>query len=634
MNWVAMPEPTSPVPEWARAEHVRYARWDGGPLEVAKGILSGWPYLLEPDQIYATTNWYSDASLPLLAEADINWIWVTWSVGFSPEDEAWQQEILSKYVRSCHDVGVRVTAYISIANLFHDSWLVRPEASDWLQRDAQNQPIPYGAAKYSGATTRFLACLSHPGWLAHLAAQIEGALDAGVDGIMFDNAGSGCQCVRCGAAFRTFAMERSGRQFGELPDFGHAAFGLIDLVQRVLGTKPVGVKPDEQAVWLWRTFMIELLDRTLGELAAVARRLRPNVLVYVNHNVDMGTLAFASSNAVSSEDAREPGVHADGSVIQNGGLLRLLTASAEGRRPVRVEFSAGHGGKQADQIGFSRFRPMSSRAQQRSIAEAAMHGASAEVMPEGYLLGGLVRGDGWARDIWTAIGRYHLFLAEHPTLFAGTESTAEIAVVVGDRWPDDRPLRLGLLEHLSRAGLDFDIVYDRQLRAGVLERYELVLLADVTRLSDDAIEVLRSAVASGVRVLTPPGSGRIGERFETQPPLRDRVPGIEMTSSVDRPSEILSQIEGVTTPFLLASSSPIVTRLTRAPTSGNFFAHLLNLGDREVDTITIVDPGSGLPIVHTPDANRPEVTATHGAIRIRNLDLYAILEFADIDARA
>ena len=32
---------------------IRYARWDGGPIHVVKGILSSWPCIIEPDEIEA-----------------------------------------------------------------------------------------------------------------------------------------------------------------------------------------------------------------------------------------------------------------------------------------------------------------------------------------------------------------------------------------------------------------------------------------------------------------------------------------------------------------------------------------------------------------------------------------------------
>src|SRR5215468_1156729 len=95
---------TATVPEWARTGNFGFARWDGGPLEVAKGALSGWPGFVVPDPqvIYATTHLYDPSTIELLERAHVNWIWVTWSVGFSNETEAAQQALLRTYIEECH----------------------------------------------------------------------------------------------------------------------------------------------------------------------------------------------------------------------------------------------------------------------------------------------------------------------------------------------------------------------------------------------------------------------------------------------------------------------------------------------------------------------------------------------------
>ena len=46
------------LPEDAKAYNVRYARWDGGPIHIAKGIHTHWDYLAEPRSIYAMAHWY------------------------------------------------------------------------------------------------------------------------------------------------------------------------------------------------------------------------------------------------------------------------------------------------------------------------------------------------------------------------------------------------------------------------------------------------------------------------------------------------------------------------------------------------------------------------------------------------
>jgi hypothetical protein len=625
---IAAPRAHQPMPANDR-QPVRYARWDGGPIHVVKGVLSGWPYVLEPDEIHAAMAWYDDANLVHLVTAELDWIWVTWSVGFPVEDEARQQRLVADYIADCHRLGVRVTAYLSMANVFPDAWRRRgrPAIDEWLQRDAQGRPIPYGAADYAGAPSRFLACLRHPGWREYLLAQVRSSLAAGVDGIIYDNVGSGCQCDRCAAAFRTYSLDRAGRAFGELPDFGHAAAGLAAKVQRVVGLRATGPEPDEQAGLLWRSFVDRLLADSLADLAAAAHALRPDVLVYANNNVDMGTLAYPAADVVSTEDGREPGIATDGTAVENAALFRLAAASSDGWRPVRVESAVGHGMVAVDELGWSRFIPMAPRAQQRAIAEAAMYGASAEINPEGYLKGGLSRGDDWALDTWRAIGRYHAFLAAHPDLYTGARSIATTAVVVPDSWPDGDALRKDLLGALVAGGVDFDVVLDRQLSTDALLPYRIVLLADVPVIGDQAGEALGEAVRRGSTVLATPGSGRLAPTLlPAADELVRRVPGLRRTVEVDRPDALAGELLALSDSlFRVSTDGRIVWQVRR--TNASLLVHLLNLGDVPVDAIALGGFGAGLPGVFSPDPVAPDVQASGTDLRVRGLDLYAVLQF-------
>ena len=58
-QWPAGPSPSS-VPEWAKPGRIRFARWDGGRIETAKAMLSGWPGFNPPDpnRLETMTNWY------------------------------------------------------------------------------------------------------------------------------------------------------------------------------------------------------------------------------------------------------------------------------------------------------------------------------------------------------------------------------------------------------------------------------------------------------------------------------------------------------------------------------------------------------------------------------------------------
>jgi len=167
IEWPAGPEPGS-LPEWARPGRIRFARWDGGRLESAKAMLSGWPGFNPPipDYVDTMTNWYGPRSLELLRQAGVNTIFVTFSAGFSIPAERGNQEQLRGFIAACHREGIRVLAYQSIANLFwEDMFEQEPESRKWVRLTKDGQPTPYGAASYAltGRTTPVHGAVGRPG---------------------------------------------------------------------------------------------------------------------------------------------------------------------------------------------------------------------------------------------------------------------------------------------------------------------------------------------------------------------------------------------------------------------------------------------------------------------------------------
>ncbi len=151
------------VPPWFETGKFRSARWDGGPLEAVKGTLSHWPNYTEDDPrqvLEATRDWYNPKTVELLKMAHINWAWVTWSNGFSPQTERKQWELLGNYITKCHDSHIRVAAYISIANMFwKDMFEHVPGSIGWVERDFQGAPLFYGRPN------RYMADIHIPEWI-------------------------------------------------------------------------------------------------------------------------------------------------------------------------------------------------------------------------------------------------------------------------------------------------------------------------------------------------------------------------------------------------------------------------------------------------------------------------------------
>jgi hypothetical protein len=89
-NVVPVP-PEAQLPTWLQRGKIRFARFDGGPIEVEKTMRSSWGEHFtarETDVLGNLYGKYGDHMVALLTQAHVNFVWVTYSVGFSWQDEA------------------------------------------------------------------------------------------------------------------------------------------------------------------------------------------------------------------------------------------------------------------------------------------------------------------------------------------------------------------------------------------------------------------------------------------------------------------------------------------------------------------------------------------------------------------
>ncbi len=189
------PSPTqnleSLVPDWARSGAFRYLRLDGGPDSAEKARLSGWPF--DSEQRATLTGLYTthrERVFQLLEEAHINWVWLTWSVGFSWETEAEQRRQCAEMAAECRRRGIHTTAYMTGNNMFwHDMFCQNPKAVNWLRRGENGEPVTY-----FGVAERFLAQMDHPEWLELQKRRLQSAMEAGFESFFYDN----CDAWRSG----------------------------------------------------------------------------------------------------------------------------------------------------------------------------------------------------------------------------------------------------------------------------------------------------------------------------------------------------------------------------------------------------------------------------------------------------
>jgi hypothetical protein len=359
------------VPSWAEQGNFRFIRLDGGRIESWKAERTWWGKKFSAKEKDVLSHIYDrdfDQMLDLLKQADFNWIWVTWSNGWSFEEEDQNRENLKKVVVRCHENGIHVSAYLSGSNMFRKSaYQDDPETKNyglWMH----GIPMFYAGPTKSDlqiSWNRRLADTRKPGWRAYLLKKAELAVDAGVDAIVWDN----------------------------MIGYNDGLAQLLDDTQR-------------------------MAERKAQETG------RPKVMVEANVHIAPDRFAMNDINEVIwEEDGKDtPGVWNGHWQVDNARKIKFLSGEKQLWQPLKYENDLYHCGP--------RERCIPSAAEQKlSIAEAYTFGAATSRNLEGRFLAALIKGEPEAREAWTAIAQYNHFLVEHRVLYHQVVPVAQIALI-------------------------------------------------------------------------------------------------------------------------------------------------------------------------------------------------------------
>ncbi len=359
------------VPPWAEQGNFRFIRIDGGQIESWKAERTWWGSKFSAEEKDVLAHIYDrdfEQMLGLLKQAEFNWIWVTWSNGWSLKDEDENRENLKKVIARCHESGIHVSAYLSASNMFWKSaYRDDPETKKY---GLWKHGIPMF---YAGPTKtdlqiswkRRLADARAPGWRAYLLKKAEMAVDAGVDAIAWDN----------------------------MIGYNDGLAQLLDDTQR----------------------MAERKARETG---------RPKVVVYANIHILPDRFAMNDINEVIwEEDGKDtPGVWGGKWQVANARKIKFLSGEKQLWQPLMYENDIYH-------CGHRELCIPSPAEQKLSIAEAYTFGAATSRNIEGRFLSGLINNEPKAREAWTAIAQYNHFLVEHQELYHEVETAARIALI-------------------------------------------------------------------------------------------------------------------------------------------------------------------------------------------------------------
>jgi hypothetical protein len=384
------------IPDWAQQGRFRFARLDGGPIEILKTARSAWGAHFNAAEKEVLGNLYSSYSgrmLDLLEQARVNWVWITWSVGYSWKDEELQREQARALIAKLHARNIHVTAYICATSIFWESMFRdEPRSVRWLAIDPAGVPFRYSGGR---DPMRFIADVENPEWMAYQKRRIAAAIDAGVDGFFIDNTSSPLWSTNT-------AMER---YIGEIRRF---------------------IRDERKSP--------ALLMSNYGLSPERAR---------MNHNMDV----------VFNEYWREPGVWGAEWDVSNIRRMRYQRGLAPEWKPMISEYSNFHEGNRSSTF-------LAPRSVRLAIAEAAAFGSAYTWNMEGPFYERLMAGDASALATWNAIGEYHGFLAAHEDLYRGARQVAPVTAFVSDRqrigfsWNQDET---GRLDAFAKAGILYDL---------------------------------------------------------------------------------------------------------------------------------------------------------------------------------
>lgn len=474
------------LPIWAQRGNFRYARIDGGPALIVWSSLGGdVGYLYRPEPVYACVNCYSKENIrkivKSLKRAYVNWIWVTWSTGFSLQSEEIQRKLAKQLIDEAHENGMKVSSYMSLTIIQkYDMFRNEPSSVNWVQRDEKNEFILYSKA----SSESLLACLNNKNWQNYVTKRIDLAIAAGIDALYFDNIFYSCHCEICQKKFGKHTKNLLGEEYN-IPDITEIVEEDDIVYARDLKTKK---KEKGNIELLWEDFQHKVIARMLKDIKNYASRQKENILVYCNAHER--PYINEVCDCILTEDTIEGGIR-DDKLITNIGLLRYLFADGGENKPFKVE----HGRRLDGQRRCNAI--LSEKSQKLAIAETSAFGGNFYIAPWGYFITSLLMGKKEVLSIWGAISKYNEFLDLNNQYYIDTYPMASILIVI-----DDIRKKQQLLNLIGRYNLMFEVVPVTQLRETSLFDYKLVVLPDVRRIRNKIVEAIKEYVSSGGNIIT------------------------------------------------------------------------------------------------------------------------------------
>lgn len=381
----------------------------------------------------------------MAAEAGFNWAYLMYNWGFPSEIEAEDWEDYRVAVKIYQAKGVKVFGYIQTSNCAYQGSFTD---KDWYAQDSQGRPIYY----YTG---RYMTCWLHPEWLDHLQDMVKGVVEAGSEGVFFDNPWLGGAPIHFGGTWSGLAGCYCNRCQNTYQQDSQASI-------------PTSLDPArDPASRRYLDWRAELVTNTLAGLSSYARSLNPQIFVsandydaimqpsYVTHGIDLRALAKVQ-DVIMIEDFClphwEPGYAQNAPELVNNAITIRTALALVGDTPLSTDpYDKG--------IGFDGVYPP--RRLQQGIVEAAACGAPMVVKGTEYVnsqgVFTLLTAEKYAPER-AAVKQIHQWLQANAYLYQGRTNTARVGLLYPEQgmrfqWDQLAPRYFGVCQTLTNAGI-------------------------------------------------------------------------------------------------------------------------------------------------------------------------------------
>jgi len=464
-----------------------------------------------------------------VADAGFNLVWALFSWGGGPTEERGAREEAKNFVKLCHQYGVKVLPYLQLGNVHWQTFFREfPEAPGWISKDPQGKPVNYNNTNY---WFRYHMCLNTPNWVKYLESVIrEILLDADADGICIDNIPNPpntCYCDICKARFMEYI--RSKYPLPELvKEFSLESFDEIEPPTKFVGdlaTRPMQTLLDtnDKITRQWINFKADCLTKVLMRLADYARSLKPGAIVTGN------TWTIALENKVANYPMDMPAI---------GKIFDMLYL--EGMTYPRVEFLLGEPYMLSSirdykfGLACAKGKPvmieplLPRRVGTPQLYETPSPSQAKLVIAEGLACGGygvvaishedtVITTEGTS-DVLEAIKSYNRWMMRHEDCFVDVKSGANVAVLrslstLTWDWENATGHLTDFEQVLIQTQIPYDVILEGDLEEE-LRNYDVLILPNVTCLSDKNFKIIKSFVREGKGLVATCDSLRYDESFK------------------------------------------------------------------------------------------------------------------------